>query len=149
MKSNAIILGIILFIGVSSGCKTQTKSVYIEGNDQMKFTVEEIRAQPGQTIEITLKTVSNLPKAQMAHNWVLLKKDTDVQAFISEGQQHSDNEYLAPSFENQIIALTGMLGADEQETITFTAPNEKGEYMYVCTFPGHYAAGMKGKLIVE
>ena len=33
--------------------------------------------------------------------------------------------------------------------VTFDAPTEPGEYVYLCSFPGHYAAGMKGLLVVK
>jgi uncharacterized cupredoxin-like copper-binding protein len=33
-------------------------------------------------------------------------------------------------------------------TYTFTAPSQPGEYQVVCGFPGHYLAGMVGKLVV-
>ncbi len=42
-----------------------------------------------------------------------------------------------------------MLGDGEVDSVTFTVPEKKGEYQYVCTFRAHFQAGMKGKLIVE
>lgn len=33
--------------------------------------------------------------------------------------------------------------------LTFTAPDRKGTYEIGCFVPGHYQAGMKGKLVVE
>ena len=141
----------ILFIYVLSGFTghSQIKEVYIEGNDQLKFSVETIKAKPGQTLKITLKTISNMDKSQMAHNWVLLKKGTDGLNFVSKGLQHADNDYIDPKLEDKIIAATEMLGGGETDTITFKVPEEKGTYEYVCTFRAHYQAGMKGKLIVE
>jgi azurin len=85
----------------------------------------------------------------MAHNWVLLKKETDVDAFVNQCNQYEENEYLDPGLNDQIIVHTGMVGGGEQETITFKAPADPGRYTYVCTFPGHYVAGMKGTLIVQ
>lgn len=146
LKSTTVL---ILACLLSSVIHAQTKTVYMEGHDNMKFTVEKITAKPGTQIELTLKTVSSQPAAQMAHNFVLLKKDTDVNTFITMGQREKDNEYIHPSMENQIIAATGMLAGGEKETITFTAPQEKGKYEYVCTFPAHYFSGMKGFLVVE
>jgi uncharacterized cupredoxin-like copper-binding protein len=39
-------------------------------------------------------------------------------------------------------------GANGETTINFTV-SDAGEYIYVCTVPGHYAAGMHGVLTVE
>ncbi len=127
----------------------QEKEVYLEGYDRLRYSIERIVVSPGTRVELTFKTVSSLPKSQMAHNWVLLKGEADVEEFVHSSEQHEKNEYVDPERTGDIIAATGMLGGGEQETITFTAPLEKGEYSYVCTFPAHYAAGMKGILVVE
>jgi uncharacterized cupredoxin-like copper-binding protein len=40
------------------------------------------------------------------------------------------------------------VGPNGEEDTTFTAPDEAGEYQLVCSTPGHYMAGMVGKIIV-
>ena len=59
------------------------------------------------------------------------------------------NDYIAPDYKDQIIAASGLAGGGETVTVTFTVPDEPGSYPYVCSFPGHYYAGMKGVLVVE
>ena len=150
MKKLRFFTVITLLSFLFAGLQAQdTKEIYMEGHDNMKFTVENITVKPGENVAVTLKTVSNLPKAQMAHNFVLLKKDTDVEAFVLECIKHRDNNYIAPGETDHIIAQTGMLGDGEKDTVTFPAPGQPGEYIYVCTFPGHYQAGMKGTLTVK
>ncbi len=139
----------IFFLSASAGYGQQVKQVNIQGLDKMRYSVEQITASPGQKIKVTLKTISNLPKAQMAHNFVLLKKDADPSAFVSDGLAYSSNEYIDSSWDDEIIAKTKLVGAGESDSVEFTAPTEKGEYIYLCTFPGHFQAGMKGKLIVQ
>lgn len=146
MKQAWIVIPLLWSILNLSG---QTKSITVEGYDQLRYSVEEISVSPGTAIELTMKTISEIPKSQMAHNWVLLKKDADVDAFVNQSIQHKENEYLDPDLTDQILAHTGMLGGGEEETISFNAPAEPGRYTFVCTFPGHYAAGMKGVLIVQ
>ena len=90
-----------------------------------------------------------MSKSEMSHNWVLLKMGTNASQFTNQGMTHKDNEYIDPKLADQIIAHTKLLGNGEKDTITFKAPETKGEYDYVCTFPGHYLLGMKGKFIVE
>lgn len=145
-----------------------TRTIEIIGIDQMRFTVAEaadglvtggqagdyisldaIEAAPGDEIQINLRTISNIPKNAMAHNFVLLELGTDVDEFASASAQASDNEYIAPDYEESVIISTSMLGDGETDSITFTVPDEPGEYDFICSFPGHYAAGMVGKLIVE
>jgi len=144
------------------------RTIEIIGTDQMKYTVleaeeglvtggqsdqyiilEAIEASPGEEITINLRTISNIPKNAMAHNFVLLELGTDADAFYRASIRASDNEYIAPEYEDRIIAATGMLGDGETDSITFTVPDEPGEYDYICSFPGHFDAGMVGKLIVQ
>ena len=44
---------------------------------------------------------------------------------------------------------TKLLGPKQTDTITFNAPSEPGEYPYICSFPAHLMAGMKGVLVVQ
>ncbi|MDX1586785.1 MAG: SDR family oxidoreductase, partial [Balneolaceae bacterium] len=44
---------------------------------------------------------------------------------------------------------TDMVGGGETTEVTFNAPEEAGDYEYLCSFPGHFAAGMKGILSVQ
>ena len=150
IKSNLLLIisGVLLTLSFT-GYGQQVKSVNIEGLDKMRYSVEQITVSPGQKVKVTLKTVSNLPPAQMSHNFVLLKKDADPSAFINDGLGYPNNAYIDDSWSDEIIAKTKLLGAGESQTIEFTAPSEKGQYTYVCTFPGHFQAGMKGKLIVQ
>jgi azurin len=125
------------------------REIKIEGHDNLRFTVETIKASPGEKLKITLKTVTNMDKSQMAHNWVLLKQGTDALNLVTKGLQHPENDYIPPSLEGQIIVHTKMLGGGETDSIIFTVPEKKGKYEYICTFRAHYQAGMKGHLIVE
>jgi uncharacterized cupredoxin-like copper-binding protein len=42
-----------------------------------------------------------------------------------------------------------MAGPVEKVEVTFKVPNEAGKLPYVCTFPGHFAAGMRGVIEVK
>ena len=128
---------------------SQAKEVIMEGNDDMKFSITEIKAKPGESIKLTLKSISKMSGDAMAHNFVLLDKDTDGSAFISDGMSFKDKEYISPNWADVVLVKTKMLPGGKSETITFKAPSAKGKYEFVCTFPGHFQAGMKGFLIVE
>lgn len=125
------------------------RELTIKGTDNMKFDVTLIEAEPGETLRITLEVVSNLPKTAMGHNIAIIDKDTDVQEFVMQSMSAADNEYIAPAFEDEVIANTKMIGGGETSVIEFTVPEEAGDYEYVCTFPGHYFGGMKGILRVK
>lgn len=123
--------------------------IEIVGTDQLTYSVTEIEASPGATVRIVLTTKSALPPSSMSHNLVVVRPETDVQAFVNASVTASDRGYVASGFEAPIIARTEVVGDGETTEVTFTVPETPGEYPYLCTFPGHYSGGMTGTLIVE
>lgn len=131
---------------VAENNNQKVTEVVIESNDQMKFDLSEIKVEAGTTVKLTLKHVGKLPKQAMGHNFVLLKKDVVLKDFAMEAMKARDNEYI-PEGTEDVIAYTIVIGGGETTTIEFEAP-AKGEYIFLCSFPGHYAL-MNGKFIVE
>jgi azurin len=125
------------------------KVIEMDGLNTLKFSKTEITAKPGQKITVKLTTVSNIPPQAMSHNFVLLKQSADATAVAQASAKYADNEYISPEMKDQIIAYTDMGGGGETVEVTFAAPEEPGDYTYVCTFPGHFLGGMKGTLTVE
>jgi len=123
--------------------------IEITGNDQMKFSVTRIEAKPGEQLKIVFTNVGTLPKMAMGHNLVVLKKGTDAQAYSTAAMRAAATEYLPPELSGQVLAATKLLGPKEKEEITFTLPNETDEYPFVCSFPAHYIAGMRGVIVVQ
>ncbi len=152
-----------------SGETDEVRTIEIIGVDQMRFAVEEnqegisvgdpvgddllllesITVQPGERVRIVLITQSEMNPTAMAHNWLLLTQEADAQAFANAAIKAKDNDYVPADMTDQIIAQTGLAAGGETTEITFTAPDETGSYEYVCTFPGHFSAGMRGELIVQ
>lgn len=121
--------------------------IRLTGNDQMQFNKEELRAEAGQTVSLTLEHVGQLPETAMGHNFVLLEKETDVADFAQRAAQAGSNDYI-PEGSEEIIANTEMVGGGESTTIEFKVPEEPGTYTFICSFPGHYVQ-MQGRFIVE
>lgn len=111
--------------------------------------LESIEAKPGEKLRIRLTTKSQLPAQAMSHNWVLLKTSADPAAFASAATGAGDNDYIPSDMSNQIIAHTALAGGGETVEVTFTVPEQTGDYPYLCSFPAHFSAGMKGTLIVQ
>lgn len=129
--------------------ETNIRIIKIKGTDRMKFDVTNINVIPGEKIRLVLTTVSKLPKTAMSHNVVVLKKGTDAEAFANASAMARENDYIAPDMQDKIIAATDLAGGGETVEVTFTVPDEVGSYTYICSFPGHYLAGMKGTLNVK
>lgn len=152
LKQILPILFLIPMLMIAQGAlanNPEVKVIEMEGTNQMQFSVTNIDVQPGQTITVKLKTVSDFPKAAMAHNFVLLDSNVDATAVANASARASDNKYIAPEMEDKILAYTGLAGGGETVEITFTAPQKPGDYEYICTFPGHFSGGMKGTLTVK
>ena len=90
-----------------------------------------------------------MPKVAMAHNFVLLKAGVNPQDVSNAAMTARDTDFIPPAMKDKIIANTGLAGGGETVEITFKAPTKPGTYPYLCTFPGHFAVGMKGELVVK
>ena len=128
--------------------KAKGRVIEMTGNDQMQYNVKAIAAKPGEVLTVRLTTIGKIPKFAMAHNFVLLTKGADPKAFADKAISAKATEYIPAELKKQIIANTGMAGPGETVEVTFKAPTVAGKYDYLCSFPGHFAAGMKGVLTV-
>jgi azurin len=112
--------------------------------EALQFAPAALSATAGQQVKVTFKNGS----AAQKHNWVLVKGGDDVAAKIDE-QAATAGEAAGyiPSDPN-IIASVKLVNGGETGSASFTAP-AAGTYTFLCTFPGHYVAGMKGALTVK
>jgi len=123
--------------------------VLVKASDTMKFDVTSIQAKPGERLRIRLTAIGTMPKAVMSHNLVVLKKGTDSKVFAEKALNARDTGYIPADLKGQVLAATALIGNGETADVTLVAPSVPGTYEYVCTFPGHYASGMKGVLVVK
>ena len=119
--------------------------IVLNSNDLMLFDKTSLSAKAGKNIRLVLNHTGKIGKEFMGHNFVLLKKDVDVDDFAMLALDFKENEYIPKN--NDFIVHTRMLGGGESDTINFTI-EEPGSYTYVCTFPGHYQI-MQGILTIE
>ena len=142
----------IAFACALLGCSREVvppKIVEITGDDFMKFSVTSFEVKPGQSVSVKLKNIGELPRQAVAHNWVLVAKEAFAPKFVEAGVPHPERDYIAFEQEFYVLAKTKMLGPGESDSVTFTAPRDPGTYEYLCTFPEHYAGGMKGVMTVR
>lgn len=125
------------------------RTVEIASSDDMKYSVTTIPAKPGETLRIRLTSKGTLPKIAMAHNVVVLKAGAKQLDFVNAAATARDTDYIPAAMKDQVIAATTMAGPGETVEVTFKVPSAPGSYPYVCTFPGHFAAGMKGTIVAK
>lgn len=117
--------------------------------EKMTYSVSTITAKPGERLTVQLYSTAQTPKIVMAHNWLLLKAGTNVKAFIDAAANARATDFIPPALKGQILAEIPLVGPGESLRVTFTAPKVPGKYPYICSFAGHFAAGMFGDLIVK
>lgn len=117
----------------------------LSASDQMKFDKDRFLVKEGQEVTLNLTHAGEMEKAVMGHNFVLLAKGTDLADFAGRAASAKDSDYIPEG--DEVLAHTGLIGGGESTSVTFTAP-ARGQYDFICSFPGHYAL-MKGKLIVQ
>jgi azurin len=134
----------------ATGDVDRTVTIQPKGN-QMKYKQTEFTVAPGETIKLVFENTATSPSMQ--HNVVVLESNEES-LFRSVGekgtQAGSTNDYIPQeeSLQEKIIAHTAMSKPGETVEVTFTVPEETGEYGYVCTFPGHWAT-MQGTMYVK
>jgi azurin len=143
-----VVAGVLLVTSLAHG-QAKPRIVDITGNDQMKYSLTTITAKPGETLTVRLKSIGTVPKIAMGHNFVLLAKGTDAAAFATAAASAYQTGYIPPAMKPKVLAMTTIVGPGETAEVTFKVPAAPGSYAFLCSFPGHFVAGMKGMLVVK
>jgi azurin len=125
------------------------RTIEIVATEDMKYSVPTIEAKRGEQIRIRLVGKGTMPKIAMAHNFVLLGLKADVTKFVTAGMNARATDFIPAEMKDQVIASTALAGAGETVEVTFKVPAAAGAYPFICSFPGHFQAGMKGTLNVK
>lgn len=105
---------------------------------------------PNGLVTLTFKNLA----AAVQHNWVLVQGGDDVASAVNDAAQaqvrvtRDAAGSVPPADTPGLLVASPMLDPGEEVTFTFQTPGP-GTYEFICTFPGHYVAGMKGVLVVE
>jgi uncharacterized cupredoxin-like copper-binding protein len=114
--------------------KKVTRAIRVGMSDRMRFDPENIRVKKGETIRFV---VAN--KGAVLHEMVL----GTAQALTDHAQlmkKHPGMEHDEPSMVHVKPGATGDI------VWQFT---RAGEFQFACLIPGHFEAGMIGKVVVK
>lgn len=115
----------------------------------MSYDITSFSVKAGQKVKLTFSNDSAIP---LQHNLVLCKAGTKESVIaLANGMMTDMPKWMAKGFipeSPDVLHHTKLLNIKESETLEFAAPAEKGDYPYVCTFPGH-ALIMNGIMKVE
>lgn len=114
-------------------------------DQEMAFDKKTLYAKAGQTVEIKLNNVDQMP-----HNLVVIQPGS-----LAEFGSVVDGFVTSPDAEKMgyvpnsryVLGATEMLGPATSGSVVFTLPDKPGTYPFVCTFPGHWRF-MQGEIIV-
>jgi azurin len=133
----------------SAAPQSGPRTVEITAGDNMKFNLTSIEARPGEEIKVILTNIGTQPKEVMGHNWILLKGGVDATAFSVAAAADKAAEYFPAAKAGDVLAHIPLLGPRKSGEVTFKAPAQPGEYVFLCSFPAHFQVGMKGVLVVK
>lgn len=125
--------------------------IRIEADDRMRFDTDQFTVGAGQMVRLTLVHVGSLPAQSMGHNVVIIQQGDDAIDFGTDANEQGadvDNDFVPEPVRDRVIAYTELVGGGETTTIEFRAPEEPGDYPFLCSFPGHFMQ-MNGQMVVE
>lgn len=130
-----------------AGDVDRTIEIQASGKNNMRYAQTEFEVAPGETVRLVFENTDTSPS--MEHNVVVLDEPPSQDAFRRVGEAGmsagSLNDYVPD--DPAVLAYTAIASPGETVEVTFTAPEETGEYGYLCTFPGHWAT-MNGTMRV-
>ena len=115
--------------------------------EQMVFDLKWFAVEAGKPVQIVLEN----PDA-MQHNLLVSQPGSlrEIGTAATAMPLPADPE-VKPYVPDSPLVLqaTKLLSGGEMDRLTFTAPEKPGEYVYLCTFPGHWVRMYGVMLVVE
>ncbi len=133
----------------TAGAPAGPREIDLTASDAMKYDTTAIAAKPGEELKVVLTNIGTIPVEVMGHNWILLKPGADAGVFSAAAAAAKDTKYIPADHQGEIIAKIDLLGPRKSGEVDFKAPDAPGEYPFLCSFPGHFQAGMHGILTVK
>jgi uncharacterized cupredoxin-like copper-binding protein len=120
--------------GRAADPKRAKRTIRVEMSDAMRFSPAEITVKRGETVRFV-----PVNKGKVMHEMVLGTMK-DLKAHAEMMRKHPGMEHEEPHMAHVAPGKSGVLGWQ------FTKP---GEFFFACLVPGHFEAGMIGKITVQ
>jgi putative heme-binding domain-containing protein len=102
--------------------------------EQMRYDRTHFAVAPGMRVRLTLKNPD-----WMEHNLLVVQPGSASEVATAAMMLGASGIQKNWTPENpNIMHAIEVLSAGESATIEFTAPDQTGEYPYICTYPGHW-----------
>ncbi|MDO8420304.1 MAG: cupredoxin family protein [Rubrivivax sp.] len=119
--------------GIAGDAGKATRTIEIRMSDRMRFTPDKIEVREGETVRLVHRN-----GGKVMHEFVLGTKqvlDEHAALMLRFPDMEHDEPYMAH------------VGPGKTGEIAWTF-NRAGEFDFACLIPGHYQAGMVGKIRV-
>lgn len=128
-----------LSFGAPADPSEADRTIEVVADDQMNFSPASVEAAPGETIRFVVENVGS-----MQHSFTL---------GTPEGQEAHEQEMQGMPMEEMAGHMNSepngmVLQGGETKTLTWRFA-EGVPVEFACHIPGHYAAGMKGKVALK
>lgn len=122
-------------------------SATVSATPDLKFTPTEFSVKAGSAVTLVFRNPDNL-----YHNLVVVNagslEEVGLKADLMAGDPAGLDKHYVPDDPNVLHWTPQItLGIARSHTLRFFAPDEPGDYPYICTFPGHWRV-MKGVMKV-
>ncbi|MES2957086.1 MAG: cupredoxin family protein [Pseudomonadota bacterium] len=120
--------------GIAGDAKAVARTVLIRMSDDMRFTPDRIDVREGETLRLKL-----VNSGRMLHELVIgsqAELDAHAALMLKFPAMEHDEPYMAH------------VAAGGRGAIVWTF-NRAGAFDFACLIPGHYQAGMVGKILVS
>ena len=121
-------------LGKPASVSGATTTVEIDMSDSMRFKPERIEIKQGETIRFVVRNQGQVKHEIVLGTWAELKEHATLMARFPE-MEHDD--------PNAVSVEPGKTG---EFAWTFT---KAGHFDFACLVPGHFEAGMKGRIVVR
>jgi len=113
--------------------KKATRTIAIDMSDKMRFSPAEITVRQGDTIRFVVRN-----KGKMLHEMVIGTMD-ELNAHAEMMRKHPGMEHADPYMSH--------VGAGKKQELVWQF-TKAGDFYFACLIPGHFEAGMVGKIKV-
>jgi uncharacterized cupredoxin-like copper-binding protein len=119
--------------GIAGDAKSAKRTVRITMSDRMRFTPDTLTVRRGETVRLVFRN-----EGKQLHEFVLGTKQ--------ELEEHAALMLKFPDMEHDEPYMVHVPAGKTGEIVwTF---NRAGDFDFACLIPGHYQAGMVGKVLV-
>ncbi len=122
------------------------RDILVDAIGGLQYAQTLIEAKPGEALAWKLRNTDVMP-----HNLVLVKpgatKAVGEASFGMLNDPEAGKKHYVPEM-TEVITYIPVINPNTEHTLYLHAPQEPGDYPYICTYPGHWMA-MQGILRVK